>query len=187
VLEPGVVGARNARSRGIRGVVCATLEQAAFAPGSFGATGLFDVVEHVEDDVGLLRSIHQVLRPGGIVCVTVPAYEWLWSAEDEHAGHFRRYTLASIRRVLERASFAVQYETYLFAPLVAPIFVLRSLRHRLFGEPPSTKDASAAREHDPSPRARALMERLLAPEPRLIREGRTIPVGTSCLVVAAAT
>ncbi len=54
LLEPGLDGAQNARRRGVRNVVCATLHDAAFESGSFGAAGVFDVIEHVEDDAELL-------------------------------------------------------------------------------------------------------------------------------------
>ena len=73
-LEPGPEGAQNAVRRGLSNVVCATLDDAAFAPGSFGAAGLFDVVEHVGDDFQLLASVRRVLRAGGVLAVTVPAY-----------------------------------------------------------------------------------------------------------------
>ena len=186
LLEPGAEGARNAQKRGLDDVVCATLEQADFEPASFGAAGLFDVVEHVEDDRGLLRATRRVLRTGGVLCVTVPAFRWLWSAEDELAGHFRRYTLAQLRAVLESASFEVAYETYFFAPLTLPIFVARSLRHRFLDRSSATVEQGAAEQHLPSPIARRVIDGLLDPEVRMIRRGRRIPVGSSCLVVATA-
>ncbi|HSO40747.1 MAG TPA: class I SAM-dependent methyltransferase [Labilithrix sp.] len=186
LLEPGPEGARNAQTRGLDDVVCATLEQAAFEPGSFGAAGLFDVVEHVEDDAGLLRATHRVLRPGAVLCVTVPAFRWLWSSEDELAGHFRRYTLAELRSVLERSGFDVRYETYFFAPLTVPVFVARSLRHRFHDRSEAKVEAGAAQQHLPSPLARRVIDGLLDPEVRMIRGGRRIPFGSSCLVVATA-
>jgi SAM-dependent methyltransferase len=184
VLEPGPEGARNARKRGLDDVVCATLDEAAFAPGSFGAAGAFDVIEHVEDDVGLLRSIHRVLRPRGVLCVTVPAFQGLWSAEDEHAGHYRRYTLSQLRATLARASFDVDYATYFFAPLTLPVLVVRGLRHRIGKRSAASIDESAARDHDRSPATRRMMRVVLGPEVAMIRRRLTIPFGTSCLVVA---
>jgi SAM-dependent methyltransferase len=186
LLEPGEDGARNAVRRGLPDVVCATLEQAGFAPGSFSAAGLFDVVEHVADDVGILRAVHRVLRPAGILCLTVPAYPWLWAAEDEQAGHHRRYTLASLRRVLGEAGFAARYETYMFAPLVAPIFLLRSLRHRFLPRSEAAVNEAATRQHTPSLLARRALDAILRPEARWIAGGRKVPIGTSCLVVAIA-
>jgi SAM-dependent methyltransferase len=184
LLEPGESGAQNARRRGLRNVVCATLEDAGFEAGSFGAAGLFDVVEHVADDLALLREVHRILRPGGVLCVTVPAYGWLWSAEDEVAGHHRRYTLASLGEVLARAAFEVRYQTYFFAPLVAPIFLLRSLPHRLRRRSAAAIEEGAAAHHVPRPALRRAADALLSPELQQIRAGRRVPFGSSCLAVA---
>ena len=184
LLEPGEDGAHNARRRGLANVVCATLEDLALAPGTFGAAGLFDVAEHVADDAALLREVHRVLRPGGVLCTTVPAYRWLWSAEDDLAGHHRRYTSTEWRATLERAGFAVRYATYIFAALAAPVFVLRSLPYRLLRRSNDEVARGAARQHVPSPLVRRAMDAVLAPELHAIRAGRTIPIGTSCLAVA---
>jgi SAM-dependent methyltransferase len=184
VVEPGAEGAANARKRGLANVARTTLEGAAFRPGSFGAAGAFDVIEHVRDEGALLREVHRVLRPGGALFVTVPAYDWLWSAEDDLAGHFRRYTLPRLREVLEACAFEVSYETYFFAPLVVPIFLLRNLRYRLGARSGAGRAESAARDHHPSPTTRSALALALAPELAAIRRGVMIPFGASCLAVA---
>lgn len=185
LLEPGPEGAQNARRRGVRNVICATLEDAGFEDGAFGAAGAFDVVEHVADDAGLLREIHRVLRPGGTLCVTVPAYGWLWSAEDELAGHHRRYSRGRLEALLAASAFKVDYASYFFAPFTLPVFLLRSVPHRVRPRR-SVEEVSdgAARQHIMSPFPRRVMTSVLAPEIRRIAAGRTIPFGTSILAVA---
>lgn len=86
VVEPGPVGARNAQARGLSPVICSTLDDAGFHPGALPAAGLFDVLEHIEDDRGVLRRLASLVRPGGRLYVTVPAYQWLWSGEDVLGG-----------------------------------------------------------------------------------------------------
>lgn len=184
VLEPGAEGARNARSRGLPTVVCATLEKAGFEAGSFGGAGLFDVIEHVEHDADLLAHVHDVLRPNGVLALTVPAYSWLWSAEDEIAGHHRRYTLGRLRKVLEGAGFDVHYETYFFAALTVPIFFARSVRYRLGRRPSKDVWDKAGKQHTPNGPARAVLDLLLAPELAAVGAGKSLPFGTSCLAIA---
>lgn len=183
-IEPGPVGAVNAKHRGLANVVCATLEEARFPDAAFEAAGAFDVVEHIEDPERLLQELHRVLRPSAVLCVTVPAYDWLWSTEDELAGHHRRYTVARLRRELDRAGFEVAEATYLFAPLVLPLFLLRSVPHRLLRRPAPAVERAAEAQHTPSRFARSVLDALLAPEVERVRNGKSVPAGTTCLAIA---
>jgi 2-polyprenyl-3-methyl-5-hydroxy-6-metoxy-1,4-benzoquinol methylase len=61
------------------------------------------VMEHVEDDVGFVRSITRFIRPGGQLIISVPARRDLWSIEDETVGHVRRYDRADLERTLRTA------------------------------------------------------------------------------------
>jgi hypothetical protein len=89
VIEPGPIGIRNALSRRIGPLVCSTLNDARFIPASVPAAGLFDVLEHIKD-ADFLRRLHELLVAGGRLYVTVPAFDSLWSAEDQLTGHHRR-------------------------------------------------------------------------------------------------
>ncbi len=184
LLEPGPDGASNAHRRGLPSVVNATLEEAGFPDATFAAAGAFDVVEHIADDEAILREVHRVLRPNGVLCVTVPAYGWLWSSEDEFAGHHRRYTLPRLANLLERCAFRVKFQTYFFAPLTLPVFLMRSIPHLLHRRSDAALVETATKQHMPSPVARRAMTALLAPEVARIKRGRPIPFGTSCLAVA---
>jgi SAM-dependent methyltransferase len=184
VIEPGPAGARNARARGLEPVVCATLEDAQFQPRSLDAAGLFDVVEHIADDVGFLRSLNPLMRPGGRLYVSVPAFRALWSSEDDLVGHHHRYTLGLLTRRLAAAGFVVDYATYLFSPLPLPLFLLRSLPSRL-GRRRTLDAAQTAAELNPSPglAVRAVMS-VLDVEAALVKRQVRVPIGTSCLVAA---
>jgi SAM-dependent methyltransferase len=186
LLEPGPDGAGHAKQRNLANVVCATLEDAAFKPHTFQGAGLFDVIEHVDDDLGLLRAAKRVLAPDGVLAVTVPAYQWLWSAEDEIAGHFRRYTVRRLGRVLRSAGYDVKWASYFFGPLVAPLFVGRSLRHRFGKRDAREIETNAAQQHTPNRFVRAGIDTLLAPEVRAVKRGGRIPFGTSILAIARA-
>ena len=61
------------------------------SPSSYDAAFLLDVLEHVDDEEGLLKNIFSVLKPGGILVVTVPAHQALFSKHDVFLEHRRRY------------------------------------------------------------------------------------------------
>ncbi|MDO8555707.1 MAG: class I SAM-dependent methyltransferase [Nanoarchaeota archaeon] len=83
-----------------------------FKPNSFDVVLASDVVEHVKDDVKALENMHRVLKPGGKVIITVPALEMLWGRDDDLVHHQRRYTRSSLKRVLRRAGFKVDFLNY---------------------------------------------------------------------------
>ncbi len=137
LVEPGLTGAQNARRRGLADVICSTLEDAEFPAHSLPAIGIFDVLEHIEDDQRFLCELQGLLRPGGRLYVTVPTYRWLWSSDDVFSGHFRRYTRASLVREMNHAGFEVEFSSYLFAMLLLPIFC--------YGRSPAAWDHATSR------------------------------------------
>ena len=85
---------------------------------------LLDVLEHVDGDEAALRSIATKLAPGGSILVTVPAYQWMWSAHDEAHHHKRRYSRRGLRSVAEAAGLKVDrigYFNSLLFPLAAAV------------------------------------------------------------------
>jgi SAM-dependent methyltransferase len=184
VVEPGASGAATAYGRGLRPVVNASLDRAGFLPGTVPAAGMFDVLEHLEDDAGFLVRLRSLLPSGGRLYLTVPAYRWLWSVDDVRAGHFRRYTEASLRQVLLRSGFAVEYASYIFRPLPVPVLVVRSVPSRLGLRKVGSTDAAAA-DHRPD---RGLLGRALEAaldrEIPVVARGGRMRFGTSILAVA---
>lgn len=93
--------------------------------------GAFDVIEHLKDASAFLAEVHRVLKPGGTMIVTVPAFSWLWGDEDDVAGHYRRYRKASLKLQFDQAGFRQLHSEYLFASLVPVAGILRALPYRL--------------------------------------------------------
>jgi SAM-dependent methyltransferase len=72
-----------------------------------------NVLEHLEDDVEALRSVAGLVRPGGAIVLIVPAFPFAMSRFDRSIGHFRRYTVGSLRAALEGAGLRVEQIRYI--------------------------------------------------------------------------
>jgi len=108
-----------------------------FAAGSFDGAMALDVLEHADNDKGMVEEIFRVLRPGGRVIVTAPAYPILWSAHDLALGHKRRYTRGLLRELLEEEDFRVLRLTH-FMGFLFPAMFLGKLLQQWFGDPGDT-------------------------------------------------
>jgi len=188
LVEPGAAGIVNARRRGIQQVVHATLEDARFISGSLPAIGLFDVVEHMEDDHKFLETIRIHLSSHGRIYLTVPAYQALWSEADVVAGHYRRYSRRVLRELIERVGFEVELATGFFRFLPPAILAMRVIPYRLgWKTPPEAQevDTKMVRQHQVK---NGLVGRALSwiqqREVTGIRERRENKFGASWLVVA---
>ncbi len=82
-----------------------------------------DVLEHVEDDCGLLMRFNEMLQPGGHLLIKVPAGRWLFGSIDEASGHFRRYTKSELRQKAQRCGWDVIKLHYMNIFGVLPYFI----------------------------------------------------------------
>jgi SAM-dependent methyltransferase len=144
--------------------------------------GLFDVLEHIDDDRGVLRSIAGVLRPGGVLVLTVPAHPFLFDEADRLAQHRRRYRVLELREALEAAGFEVVHLTHIMALLVPSLIAAR-----LLGRALAPLVGSAAQRRDAELRVIPLLNPIFRTALRLerwwLRRG-TLPFGTSLLAIA---
>ncbi|ABC22923.1 class I SAM-dependent methyltransferase [Rhodospirillum rubrum] len=99
--------------------------------GSFDVVAAFEVLEHIDDDVGALRDWRDWLVDGGHILISVPADPRKFNAADEWAGHFRRYDKEDLHKVLKQAGFSVvSSETYGY-PLANFLEYFRASAHQL--------------------------------------------------------
>jgi 2-polyprenyl-3-methyl-5-hydroxy-6-metoxy-1,4-benzoquinol methylase len=185
LVEPGIVGARNAKDRGICSVICSTLEDAGFKKNSIPAFGLFDVIEHIEDDGAFLNKLQSLLVSNGKLYLTVPAYNFLWSAEDDYAQHHKRYTITSIESTLHQAGLAVDFATYIFAILPIPIFLFRTLASLLKIKKTIVLDQEKREHKLPAGLIGRVLGKTFDMELNYLRDKRSVPFGGSCLIVAS--
>lgn len=97
--------------------------------GQFDVVGMFDVLEHLQDDAGALRWLGSQMRPGGVAVLTVPAFPFLWSQHDVAARHFRRYTLPALQAVVP-TELEILHQSY-FNLAVFPVVAAVRLGMRL--------------------------------------------------------
>lgn len=182
-----------ARRRGFTVLSGALPDQLPLDPASYDGVFLFDVLEHIEDDREALKAVGRVLKPGGLLICTVPAYQWLWSPHDEVLGHRRRYTARGLARVASEAGLRPLRTTYFNSLLALPVVMVRLLR-RWRGHAPTPEahprqrcgSPPAQTRHDlvrPAPLLNTLFARLFALEASLLRRVN-LPFGISLLLVA---
>lgn len=87
---------------------------------------MMDVLEHVEDDGGLLCEYIDKVSGGTHFLITVPAFTFLWSGHDEYLGHKRRYTLKEIEMVAANAGLFIEHSSYYYG-LVFPLAAILRL------------------------------------------------------------
>ena len=86
---------------------------------------MMDVLEHVEDDLGLLQAYADRLPAGGVAMITVPAFAFLWSGHDVFLEHRRRYRLGDVEALVRRAGLEVAEARYFFGLLFPVVATLR--------------------------------------------------------------
>jgi len=184
LVEPGKMGAINAYKRGIKNVLCSTLEDAEFDHNSIYSVGLFDVLEHIEDDYSFLNNISKYMKDDGYIYITVPAFNVLWSNEDNDAGHFKRYSTTELNELLNRCGFSIIQSTYIFSILPIPVFIFRTLPSRLGLNKSSNKLQKHQKEHRRKKGIlNSILQRIWDWELSRVNRLKNIPIGGSCLVI----
>lgn len=122
---------------GVAALVQGTAETLPFRNDAFGLVAMLGVIEHVADDVGMLREARRVCRPGGNILLLTSAFRFLWSQHDQANRHVRRYTARELREIAESVNLRVRYVSYLnffLFPVAAAVRLLQRLFPR-DGEP----------------------------------------------------
>jgi hypothetical protein len=140
--------------------------------------GAFDVLEHVEEDVLVLRQIYQALTTGGGIILTVPQHPFLWSRTDEHARHVRRYTSKDLVTKVENAGFELLRKTS-FMALLLPLMLISRLTKRF-----SDDDFDPLSELRVGGLVNSILKKVLDIEFAFIRKGISFPLGGSLLLIA---
>lgn len=149
-------------------------ERLPFASDSFDGVLALDLLEHLSDDFAAADEIIRVLKPGGRVIVTAPAYQTLFGSHDEALGHFRRYGIDQVERLFDELELIRSGHFFgIHLPLMAPV----RFWQRFFG-----KGDATISYHWPRP-LNAIM--LAASRVELMMlDRRPLPFGTTIFLVA---
>ena len=174
--------AATAADRGVAEIVRSGLpNRMPFADGQFHLVTLLDVLEHIDEDQASLATLVNLLRPGGHLVVTVPAFQFLWGQHDVEHHHRRRYRARQLRQRLEASGLQVRWISY-YNSLLFPLVVLVRLFRRVL--PAHSGGSGEGRELAlPPPAMNRLLEGLFASERHWL--GRLyVPFGVSLIAVA---
>ena len=158
--------------------ICGSAEAIPLRDEVFDAVVAFDVVEHCADRPRALRELGRVLRPGGRLLLSVPAYRWAWSDHDIRAGHHTRYTRPRIVAELRDAGFEVDRASYAFTSTF-PLFAAERLVRRIR----PARSAEDSRVPQVGPLADRILMGLTRLDARMLRR-HDLPFGSSVLVAA---
>jgi SAM-dependent methyltransferase len=170
------------KDRGHPLLVAGGLPVLPFPDGVFDIVCALDVIEHLDDDYAAVRELWRICKPGGLLMITVPAYQWLWSEHDDINEHRRRYTRPRLRAALGQAPVDCLKLSYINTFLAPPVMLVRLVK-RLFRKP--EKDPSTLKSDVyPVPKAaNKILQAVFASEATWLRYG-SLPFGISVLCVA---
>lgn len=149
-----------------------------FTNEKFDLVCLFDVLEHIDQDVKTLAAVKNLLDEGGRILVTVPANKWLWGPHDEFLHHKRRYTADELSAKIVAAGLTPvrisSFNTFLF-----PIAAIVRLKERLL------RNTKAAGSGVPSSLVNKIFASVFGAE-RFFLKRANLPFGVSLLGIVKA-
>lgn len=126
-----------------------------------------NVMEHIKDDGAEIKQVADLLSKGGTLVIFVPAFQGLYSEFDKSIDHYRRYTKADLRKLMEEAGLEVTYDRYMDMIGILPWFLSFVMMKRTTLVPTLVK----------------VYDKLCIPIIRLLESVITVPVGKNVLVV----
>ncbi len=174
-LEPSDEALAVAGARGIGTVVRGTLEAMPFEDGEFDVAATLDVIEHLDDDRAGLTELRRVVKPGGFLVVTVPAYPRLWGPHDVANEHRRRYLRRTLLSAAKETGWVPLTISH-FNSILLPVAAVSRLRDRRRATDHASRDIEC-----PPPVINTALEWPLRMEARMLAAGVRLPAGLSIL------
>ena len=122
-IDVEIEALRMCHDRGFRAILQADGQRLPFADGQFAVVTALDAIEHIPDDAAAFRECARVLKPGGFLLLSGPAYQFLYTHQDAVVHHCRRYTLTRVRDLARKAGLRIDHASYINFLLFPAIFL----------------------------------------------------------------
>ncbi|MBD2148742.1 class I SAM-dependent methyltransferase [Pseudanabaena sp. FACHB-1277] len=124
-IDIEAIAVQVCHDKGLTQVTQGVLEKNSLPEHDFDLVMFLDMIEHLDHDLSALLMAKHYLKPQGQILITVPAYQFLWSAHDEIHHHKRRYTKKSLTELLNQAGYEIVFVSYLNTFLFPLIVITR--------------------------------------------------------------
>ena len=143
---------------------------------NFDLIVLLDVLEHIDDDSKSLTTVRKLMNNKGIILITVPAFQWLWSEHDVIHHHKRRYSKSELREKLDSSGYRIKYISY-FNTLLFPFALVERIGQKIFS--PSNPEILEL----PNNKINFLLEKIFSLE-AIFMNKISLPFGLSLVAIA---
>ena len=191
IIEPTFDACKNAQKKGIEKIACGAITKTSVIDESIDQIILLDVLEHIENDREFLNLLYKKLSKNGLIMITVPAFMCLWSSEDVAIGHFRRYRIKSLCKLMEECGFHIHYQSYFMSFLFFPILFIRVFLEKLgvlkkyeLRTKEEKEKIVQSQFNYPKGIVKIVLEAFEKLEQLLMQKSKRIPFGSSILIIA---
>ena len=151
----------------------------------FNAVGAFDVLEHIEEDVSVIKEVHRSLKSGGFFIISVPQHQWMWSINDDIAYHKRRYSRKELKNKLINEGFEIVYISSFVFILFPFMYISRFFKQKIeLTEITNETILKEMNELKLNPLVNSIFGLFMKADVFLIKMGISLPFGGSLIAVA---
>lgn len=180
-MDSSISAIKHALKKRLDDVFISTIDSQPIQGEIFDIITALDVIEHIKDDSKALIELKRIMKKDGVIIITVPAFQFLWSERDIALSHFRRYTIDSLTRTLSESGFRVMRISYFFSFVFPLFFIQRALN----GFKVSKKKPKNIVIRFPNT-INNLLNKLMSIENLLLKKFN-LPFGTSIICIAKRT
>jgi len=136
---------------------------------------LFDVLEHIKEDLESLKILKQYLNQDGKIIITVPAFQFLFSQHDVNLHHFRRYNQKQLKKLIKQSDYEIEFISY-FNFFLFPLALISRIWLKIFSNSNPKNDST-------SETINYLLYKIFSFEKYFLKQKLKFPFGLSAIVI----